>query len=106
ASEHARRLYPGWDEMAKRIVAQFRLDFARYPGAADLEEVVESLRARSEDFNALWQRGQDVQVRSEGHIEVVDKDGVRRRYSTLTMVPQNDASLRAVFFLPPLETLG
>jgi len=100
SEEHARRLYPGWDEMAKRIVAQFRLDFARYPGAADLAEVVDALRVRSADFAALWQREQDVQVRSEGHIEVVDNDGNRRRYSTLTLVPQNSAALRAVFFLP------
>ncbi|MDB5040585.1 MAG: hypothetical protein JWN27_1311, partial [Candidatus Eremiobacteraeota bacterium] len=47
-----------------------------------------------------WQQDRDVQVRSEGHIEVVGNDGERRRFSTLTMVPQNSASLRAVFFLP------
>jgi transcriptional regulator with XRE-family HTH domain len=100
SAEHARTLYPGWREMAQRIVSQFRLDFARYPGASDFAEVVEQLRAHSADFAALWQQDRDVQVRSEGHIEVVGNDGERRRFSTLTMVPQNSASLRAVFFLP------
>jgi hypothetical protein len=100
SAEHARTLYPGWREMANRIVAQFRLDFARYPGGSDFAEVVDALRAHSDDFARLWQQDQDVRVRSEGHIEVVDNDGLRRRYSTLTLVPQNSASLRAVFFLP------
>jgi transcriptional regulator with XRE-family HTH domain len=100
SAEHARTLYPGWREMAQRIVSQFRLDFARYPDASDFAEVVEQLRAHSDDFAALWQQDRDVQVRSEGHIEVVGNDGARRRFSTLTMVPQNSASLRAVFFLP------
>src|ERR1700738_3563588 len=100
SEEHARRLYPGWLEMAKRIVAQFRLDFARYPGSAHFAEPIEQWGAHSSVFATLWQRGEDVQVPSEGHIEVVDNEGVRRRYSTLTLVPQNSASLRAVFFLP------
>ena len=100
SEERARRLYPGWLDMAKRIVAQFRLDYARYPGSADFAEAIEALRAHSDDFRALWLEDEDVQVRSEGHIDMVDNEGRNRNYSTLTLVPQNSANLRAVFFLP------
>ena len=100
SEERARQLYPGWREMAERIVAQFRLDYARYPGGADFDEAIAQLRAHSGDFAALWLRSEDVRIRSEGHIDMVDNEGRSRRYSTLTLVPQNDANLRAVFFLP------
>ncbi len=100
AAERARRLYPGWLEMAQRIVAQFRLDYAQYPGHDEFAELIDRLSAVSRDFANLWNQERDVQVRSEGHIEIEDNEGVRRHYSTLTLVPQNNESLRAVFFFP------
>ena len=103
AAERARTLYPDWLEMARRIVAQFRLDAMQHAGHDDFDELVERLRERSPEFAALWQRDDAVQLRSEGHIEVVDNAGERRRYATLTLVPQNSESLRAVFFFPVPE---
>lgn len=100
ASERARTLYPGWGEMARRIVAQFRLDFAQEPDRSEFAEVVDGLRARSDDFAQMWAQAHDVQVRSEGHLEVEDRHGARRRFSTLTLVPQNGDALRAVFLVP------
>jgi transcriptional regulator with XRE-family HTH domain len=47
-------LFVDWEMHARRMVAQFRPNLARYPGDPKFSELVADLRAKSEAFNALW----------------------------------------------------
>jgi len=50
----ARRLLPDWEERARRILAEFRVDFARGRGDPRLQALVDGLAAESPFFAAAW----------------------------------------------------
>ena len=54
-----------WETRARNLVAQFRADYARYPGDASFREVIADLRQASPKFRVWWEQ-QDVRGLPEG----------------------------------------
>jgi transcriptional regulator with XRE-family HTH domain len=52
--EEARSLNPDWEAQARNLVAQFRADYARYPGDASFEELLHDLQHISPSFREWW----------------------------------------------------
>ena len=63
--EEARTFDPDWETQAQNLVAQFRADYARYPGDASFQEVIEDLQRVSAQF-CLWWEQQDVRGLPDG----------------------------------------
>ncbi len=54
-----------WEKQAQNLVAQFRADYARYPGDASFQEVIEDLQRVSSQFRVWWEQ-QDVRGLPDG----------------------------------------
>jgi len=54
-----------WEKQAQNLVAQFRADYARYPGDASFQEVIEDLQRVSPQFRLWWEQ-QDVRGLPDG----------------------------------------
>jgi len=50
----ARQFVVDWEDDARQILAQFRSSCARYPGDAQLAELIHDLQLRSPEFRAWW----------------------------------------------------
>jgi transcriptional regulator with XRE-family HTH domain len=50
----ARKLHPDWEEGARRIVARFRSEAARYVGDPDFEDLISALQQGSPEFREWW----------------------------------------------------
>ncbi len=50
----SRKLHPDWEEGARRIVARFRSESARYIGDPDFDELISALQERSPEFREWW----------------------------------------------------
>ena len=51
-----RSLDPDWEVQARNLVAQFRADYARYPGDASFEELLHDLQHLSPFFREWWEQ--------------------------------------------------
>jgi transcriptional regulator with XRE-family HTH domain len=49
-----RSLHPDWEEGARRIVARFRSEAARYVGDPDFEDLISALQEGSPEFREWW----------------------------------------------------
>ena len=63
--EEARTFDPDWERQAQNLVAQFRADYARYPGDASFQEIIADLQLVSPQF-CLWWEQQDVRGLPDG----------------------------------------
>jgi hypothetical protein len=54
-----------WEKQAQNLVAQFRADYARYPGDASFHEIIEDLQRVSPQFRLWWEQ-QDVRGLPDG----------------------------------------
>ena len=54
-----------WETRARNLVAQFRADYARYPGDAAFNEVIVDMQRASPKFRLWWEQ-QDVRGLPEG----------------------------------------
>ena len=61
----ARALIPAWEDRARRLLAEFRADFARTFRDAEVKIFVETLRSESALFAEAWDQ-QAVQIREGG----------------------------------------
>jgi transcriptional regulator with XRE-family HTH domain len=61
----ARRFIADWEDRARRVLAEFRIDHARHLEDPALRGLVDDLRARSRDFARLWEE-QAVTAREGG----------------------------------------
>ena len=61
----ARTLDLHWERQAQNLVAQFRADYARYPGDASFHEVIADLQQVSPRFRLWWEQ-QDVRGLPDG----------------------------------------
>jgi hypothetical protein len=64
-TRESRTIDPDWETRARSLVAQFRADYARYPGDAAFQEVIADLQQVSAQFR-LWWAEQDVRGLPEG----------------------------------------
>jgi transcriptional regulator with XRE-family HTH domain len=53
-NDEARKLVINWPERASRVVAEFRADFNRYLGDADLVALADELSTKSIEFRNYW----------------------------------------------------
>jgi len=63
--EGVREMDAAWEAQAQNLIAQFRADYARYPGDESFQELVEDLRRVSPQFHVWWER-QDVRGLPDG----------------------------------------
>jgi transcriptional regulator with XRE-family HTH domain len=63
--EEARKFDLDWETQAQNLVAQFRADYARYPGDASFHEIIEDLQRVSPQFRLWWEQ-QDVRGLPDG----------------------------------------
>jgi len=61
----ARTLDLHWERQAQNLVAQFRADYARYPGDASFQEIIADLQRVSSQFRLWWEQ-QDVRGLPDG----------------------------------------
>ena len=54
-----------WEMQAQNLVAQFRADYARYPGDGSFQEVIENLQRVRPQFRPWWEQ-QDVRGLPDG----------------------------------------
>ncbi len=64
-----RELFPDWEKSARRLVAKFRADSARYLGDPEFEELIHALRQSSPEFCRAWKL-HEVSSAGEGRKEV------------------------------------
>jgi transcriptional regulator with XRE-family HTH domain len=90
-SPAAPRLIAGWEDRARRVVAEFRTDFSRHLRDASMQALVDELIAGSAAFRLHWQEQ-----------AVLDREGGERRFhrpprrfyqSTLTFTSHPDLKL-------------
>ncbi len=93
-SVEARTLIANWAERAARLVAEFRADFNRQLGDADLINLVEGLIAKSNEFASFW-RASAVFEREGGIREFLHpvKGKLLYRQTTLLIPTQRSAKL-------------
>nr|WP_030742045.1 helix-turn-helix transcriptional regulator [Streptomyces sp. NRRL S-31] len=99
AEPSARTRYPDWDELAPRLVGQFRVQAARFPEDPWFDRMARKLCAADPDFAALWARHEtcdtattSVRVRPPGQESV--------RYEHLILALLGNADLRLMLYLP------
>ena len=63
--EEARKFDLDWERQAQNLVAQFRADYARYPGDDSFQEVIADLQRVSSQFRLWWEQ-QDVRGLPDG----------------------------------------
>jgi transcriptional regulator with XRE-family HTH domain len=63
--EEARKFDLDWETQAQNLVAQFRADYARYPGDASFQVIIEDLQRVSSQFRLWWEQ-QDVRGLPDG----------------------------------------
>lgn len=64
-TRESRSIDRDWETRARNLVAQFRADYARYPGDAAFQEVIADLKQASAKFRLWWEQ-QDVRGLPEG----------------------------------------
>lgn len=98
-SEASRRLIHDWPERGQRVVAEFRADYGRSLGNAEIAGLVDELTTRSEAFRQYWQE-QSV-MRREGGVRRFDHpiDG-HCVFTQSTLVLASNAGMKLVSLAP------
>ncbi|MCO5080454.1 MAG: helix-turn-helix transcriptional regulator [Rhizobiaceae bacterium] len=96
-------LIPEWEERARRLLAEFRADFAHNFRDMRMRALVDDLLAGSPLFAKAW-HAQDVQHREGGLRSFRDRDGGVLRFIQHTFHPAGHAGYKLVILLPaPVE---
>jgi len=98
----ARATRPGWEELARAIVATVRRDVVRAGMLQETRALIEELSASSAEFRALWAEG-DVHADGEGlkHIVHLIAGPLALEYSTFALAQRPDLAM--VVFNPLTE---
>ncbi len=101
----ARDLLPDWDQRARRILAEFRADYARMVDDPDLNDIIATLKTESELFASEWE-AQSVMAREGGvrtfrhsadglltYVQHTFSPAERPEYKLVTLVPCTPSSL-------------
>jgi transcriptional regulator with XRE-family HTH domain len=99
---HARETRPGWEELARAIVATVRRDVVRAGMLGETRALIDELCTQSADFRAMWAEG-DVHSDGEGlkHIQHPIAGPLALEYSTFPLAQRPDLSM--VVFNPLTE---
>jgi transcriptional regulator with XRE-family HTH domain len=101
-SPGARETRPGWDELARAIVASVRRDVVRAGMQAETRALIDELSTQSDEFRAMWAEG-DVHSDGEGvkHILHPVAGPLQLEYSTFALAQRPDLAM--VVFNPLTE---
>lgn len=94
-----RRMIPGWEDAARRVLAKFRLDHGRAGGDLAFTALVEALQAASPEFRRWWP-GQDVAERSEGIKRIRHDTLGLLEFAHATFTVEGAPDLRMVTYTP------
>jgi hypothetical protein len=90
----AQQFIVDWPDRARRLVAEFRADYHRWPFDGDLQRLVEQLLTQSPAFTHHWQQ-QTVLHREGGESRFSDSQRgiLSYRQTTLVVAMQQDCKL-------------
>jgi hypothetical protein len=98
--EHsARVLIPAWKDRARRLLAEFRADFAHTFRDAQVKTFVETLRAESPFFAEAWDE-QAVQIREGGLRTFNHSRGGLLSFTQHTFAPAERPDYKLVMLTP------
>jgi hypothetical protein len=103
--EAARALIPDWEDRARRLLAEFRVDYSRNFRDARVSEMVDSLRSQSPLFAEAWE-AQAVRYRAGGPRAFLDPKGRVLHYFQHTFVPVERTDYKLVVLVPAVGTLS
>jgi hypothetical protein len=97
----ARRLFPNWEKIARRMVATFRVEYADYFGDVGFKELIDALEGRSTEFAAMWH---DIDILSPMRWSVGamrdPRTGHTQSFETVSLcIPENPGQT-LVFYIP------
>src|SRR5262249_54715138 len=95
----ARALIPDWKDSARRLLAEFRADFARTFRDAQVKAFVDALRAESAFFAQAWDE-QAVQVREGGLRQFNHPHGGLVSFTQHTFAPAERPDYKLVINTP------
>jgi transcriptional regulator with XRE-family HTH domain len=97
----ARRFIVGWEERAKRVMAELRADVGRDPGDPRRAALVEALAAASPEF-ARWWRAHAVTGRDGGRRDFAHPEEGPVAYRQLTLAAEAHPGFRLVLLDGPI----
>ena len=86
-----------YDQMARRVLAKFRVDYSQFSDELEFEELIAELNAASDAFRRLW-NSPEVRGYSEGIVEYSQLGGLRLEHTSY--VPEAAPGLRLVVYAP------
>jgi transcriptional regulator with XRE-family HTH domain len=104
-SPAARTLIAGWQERARRLVAEFRADYSRRPRDPAFQALVSDLSEASPAFRALWQK-QEVLRREGGERAFQHPVYGRTQFRQTTLVVASHPECKLVCLVPESKKRG
>jgi transcriptional regulator with XRE-family HTH domain len=93
----SRKLHPDWEEGARRIVARFRGEAARYIGDPDFDDLISALQERSPEFREWWNL-HEVATSGVGRKVLNHPTAGKLYFEHATFRPQESAEQRLVLY--------
>jgi transcriptional regulator with XRE-family HTH domain len=94
-----RTIHPDWEEAARRIVARFRSDAARYVGDPDFEHLISALKEGSPEFREWWDL-HEVATSGVGRKVVLHPTAGKLVFEHAVFRPQENPEQRLVLYSP------
>jgi hypothetical protein len=101
----ARTFDRDWQGQAQNLVAQFRADYARYPGDDSFQEIIEDLQRSSPEFRLWWDR-QDVRGLPDGPRAMQHPTFGLLEFDHVTFQVSSTANLRVKVYAASPETVS
>ncbi|SRR5258708_618285 len=98
-----RSLDSDWEAQARNLVAQFRADYARYPGDASFEELLHDLQHISSSFRRWWEQ-HDVRGLPDGPRSMIHPALGALEFDHVTFQTAFSADLRVKVYAASLST--
>lgn len=93
-----------WEEQARNLVAQFRADYARYPGDPFFQEIIEDLQRASPQFCQWWEQ-QDVKGLPDGSRTMQHPTLGRLEFDHVTFLASSTPDLRVKIYVASPSTI-
>ncbi len=94
-----RTIHPDWEEGARRIVARFRSEAARYVGDPDFEHLISALKEGSPEFREWWGL-HEVATSGVGRKVVLHPTAGKLVFEHAVFRPQENPEQRLVLYSP------
>ncbi len=96
--ERYQRDMPAFEQVARKLLAEFRVDFARCAGDPAFEALIAELRDEVPTFQRMWN---DVELWDSPRGTVVQHDELGELYfDRISYVPEHHPSTRILMFIP------